>query len=166
MDLWIYFSVALILTFTIPAISPSLQIYYFIPFLVRCFYKKTFAKTLTIALIVGILLDTYFANSRFGLYGVNYFLTTIFLYSLKRHFFEDSFTTLPFMTYFFSVTSSIIQWMLILVLDKHYIPLTSHFILVDFFLMPLLDVLFAVLVTFPLFFFRKPIRKGTDYFLT
>lgn len=166
MNLWIYFVIGLLFTFGMPALFPSLQLFYFIPFLVRACYVRSLSKTLWIALGIGVLLDLYSANSRFGLYATNYFLTTLFIYSLKRNFFEDSFTTLPFMTYFFSVTSVVIQWGLILILDRHYIPLTPSFIISDLFIMPLGDALFAAIIfTLPSLFFGKPVRKGSDYFL-
>lgn len=118
------------------------------------------------ALLIGFLVDLLSAHSRFGLYATNYVITTYFLYGLKKNFFEDNLSTLPFMTFFFSFFSSILHYFLIILLGSQTIPLSFSFILVDFLLMPVLDSLFAFAVfTIPYFLFGKPIRKGSDYFL-
>lgn len=164
--LWIYFFIGLFFTLTMPAIFPSLKFFYFIPFLVRCYYLKPFKSCLWLSIGVGLILDLFSSDQRFGLYACNYFLTTYFLYSYKRHFFEDSITTLPIMTYFFSVLSTAFHWCLLLLIDRYYIPITPPFILTDFLLMPLGEVAFTVAIfTIPTLFFGKPVRRGSDYFL-
>lgn len=145
---------------------PSVKLYYFIPFLIRSFYLKPLNTALIYALFIGFLVDLLSAHSRFGLYATNYVITTYFLYGLKKNFFEDSLSTLPFMTFFFSFFSSILQYFLIILLGSQTIPLSLPFILVDFIFMPALDSLFAfTLFTLPSYVFGKPIRKGSDYFL-
>lgn len=156
----------LLFTIAVPPLFPSVKLYYFIPFLVRCFYLKSLNTALLMALFIGFLVDLFSTHSRFGLYAANYVITTYFLYGLKKNFFEDNLSTLPFMTFFFSLFSSILHYFLIILLSSQTIPLSFAFIFVDFLLMPALDSLFAVSVfTLPAYFFGKPIRKGSDYFL-
>lgn len=165
LELFCYFSVGLLFTLIFPSLF-SFKIYYFIPFLIRCYYLKSWNTSLIMALGIGFITDLFSAHSRFGLYSANYVITTYFLYGLKRNFFEDHLTTLPVMTLFFSILSTWIHYLLILLLDSTSPSLSFSFILVDFLLMPLMDSLFALfLFALPLFFFGKPIKKGTDYFL-
>lgn len=166
-ELIIYFLVGLLFTLAIPALAPSIKLFYFIPFLIRCYYRKSLNTCLFIALMTGLLMDLLSAHSRFGLYSANYVITTYFLYPQKRNFFEDSFTTLPFMTFFFSVLSTVVQVVLMILLDNHTINRSLSFLFVDFLLMPFFDAVYAGLVfALPAFIFGKPIRKGSDYFLS
>ena len=145
---------------------PGVKLYYFIPFLIRAFYLKPLNSALVTALFVGFLVDLLSAHSRFGLYSTNYVITTYFLYGLKKNFFEDNLSTLPFMTFFFSFFSSILQYFLIILLGNQPIPFSLSFALVDFLMMPIFDSLFALIIfTVPTLIFGKPSRKGSDYFL-
>lgn len=166
MSTFIYFSIGLLCTIVMPSLFPSIKLYYFIPFLIRCFYLKPLNSSLKFALCIGLIVDIFSAHSRFGLYSTNYVITTYFLYGLKRNFFEDNFTTLPVMTFFFSLFSTILQYFMLVLLDTHAPSLSLSFILIDFILMPISDSLFALFVfTLPTFLFGKPVKKGSDYFL-
>jgi len=164
---YVSFALGLLFTLCIPPLIPSLKLFYFIPFLIRCIYLKKLGTCLWIACGVGLILDLFSANSRFGLFSANYVLTTYMLYGQKRNFFEDSWSTLPFMTFVFSVLSTLVQILLLLVVDQHIIPLSLHFVFSDLIVMPLLDAVFAFcLFTLPHIFFGKPVRPGNDYFLS
>ena len=85
---------------------------------------------------------------------------------MKKNFFEDSFFTLPSITYIFSALSTCTQLGLLLILNRQVIPISPAFILADL-LMPLADTLFALTVcSLPRLLWGKPVRKGSDYFLT
>jgi hypothetical protein len=72
---------------------------------------------------------------------------------------------MPIMTFFFSLFLTPIYFLLLLILDKPF-ELTPMILAGDFFLMPLLDSAYAIVIyTLPLFLMRKPVRKGSDYFL-
>lgn len=132
----------------------------------RCFYLRSLNTALLMALFIGFLVDLFSAHSRFGLYATNYVIITYFLYGWKKNFFEDHLSTLPFMTFFFSFFSSILHYFLIVLLGTQTIRLSLGFILIDFLLMPALDSLFVFgIFSLPSFFFGKPIKKGSDYFL-
>lgn len=165
-ELWVYFFVGLAATLLMPALYPSLKLFYFIPFLIRSYYLKPLSTCLWFSLLVGLILDLLSANVRFGIYSFNYLLTTYVLYRMKRNFFEDSFIAMPSMTYFFSTISTLIQIVLLLILNRQVIPLSFRFVVTDVFLMPLADTAFTLLVySFPTLLLGKPIRKGSDYFL-
>jgi rod shape-determining protein MreD len=149
-----------------PALFPSFKIFYLIPFLVRSFYVKPLSICIWLAIGVGFLIDLLSTHMRFGLMSLSYALTALLLYRAKKHFFEDRLTTLPIMTFFFSMIAAALQWMLLLILDRHIIPLSFTFILTDWVAMPLLDMAFAAIsFSLPIFLFGKPVRKGSDYFL-
>lgn len=150
-----------------PTLFPAVKLFYFIPLLVRSFYLKPLQTCIWIAFCVGLCLDLLSSHSRFGLYTANYVVTTYILYRVKQNFFEDSFTTLPVLTYFFSLGSTVIQILLLLLLDRHSIHFTPQFIFTDFILMPLCDALFTLCVfSIPQLLFTKPPRKGSDYFIS
>lgn len=160
------FFVGLFFTLATPVFFPSLKLFYFIPFLIRSIYIKPLKSSLWYAFFIGCILDLFSADARFGFFSCNYVTTTYFLYRIKKHFFEDSFTTLPVMTFFFSSISSFLLWGILLILEKHFLPLYPTFLLSDFFFMPLGDAFFAALVfTLPDIIFGKPERKGSDYFM-
>lgn len=164
-ELIIYFSVGLLFTLGMPALFPSVKLFYFIPFLIRCYYRKSLNACLFIALITGLFIDLFSAHSRFGMYSANYVVTTYLLYQQKRNFFEDSYSTLPVMTFLFSLLSTLVQLILMLLLDNSMIRLSFFFLVTDFLLMSFLDAVFAGLVfTLPSFIFGKPTRKGSEYF--
>lgn len=162
----LFFLAGLACTLAVPVFFPSLKLFYFIPFLVRSFYLKPLKTSLWYAFFIGCILDLLSAHMRLGLFAFNYVATTYFLYGVKRHFFEDSLTTLPVMTFFFSVVSSLLQWGALLLFERQLLPLSLQFLLIDFLLMPFGDSLFALLAfTLPIALFGKPTRKGSDYFM-
>lgn len=165
MILWIYFIVGLLFTLSVPTLFPAFKLFYFIPLLIRSLYLKPLKKCIWIAFFIGLLLDLLSAHLRFGLYTANYVLTTYILYRFKQNFFEDNFTTLPALTYFFSLISTLLQIFLLLLLDRHNIHFTSQFIFIDLIIMPLCDSLFTICIfSIPQLLFTKPPRKGSDYF--
>lgn len=166
MILWIYFIIGLFFTLSVPAVLPSVKLFYFIPLLIRSIYLKPLQTCIWIAFYIGLCLDLLSSHSRFGIYTTNYVLTTYILFRVKQNFFEDSFTTLPVLTYFFSLTSTMIQILLLLLLDRYSIHFTSQFIFTDLILMPLYDTIFTFCVfSIPQLLFIKPPRKGSDYFI-
>jgi hypothetical protein len=91
-------------------------------------------------------------------------MALLILTRLKRHFFEDNLSTMPLLVFFFSVAQGIVHLILTTLIERP-IPLSPEFLLGDFFLMPLLDALFATfLFTLPYYYFRKPQRSGQEYF--
>ena len=88
-----------------------------------------------------------------------------FIYQQKRHFFADSLSTLPVMTFLFSSLSSF--FLGILLYNIELINIFSwRWIATDLLLMPLVDAAYAFcLFILPPLLIGKPRRKGKDYFL-
>jgi rod shape-determining protein MreD len=159
------FLAALSLSLFMPVFFPAFRIHYFIPFIIVLFYRKPFIACLWGALACGVILDLLSPHGRIGLYAINYTVASAILYQQKRNFFADSLTTLPIMTFFFSVLSTLIQIILINVFEKTMSVSLSWFFK-DLLFLPFVDTLFAFCVyILPFALFGKPVRKGKDYFM-
>lgn len=158
------FLLCLALFLTVPVIDPQLSLTFFAPFLIIAIYKKPLASCLWIAFICGVILDSLSSFSHFGIYTLDYCLTLFLLYPQKRNFFADNVSTLPIMTFFFSVISTLILAFLIYVVEIKNIT-SLPWVLTDLILMPTFDSLYAFLCfTLPSLFFGQTRRRGKDYF--
>lgn len=155
---------ALLLFLCMPVLLPSLRLFFLVPFLIILFYKRKLSTCLWSSLGCGLIVDL-FSYSRFGMIAFSYVCATWILYRFKRHFFADSLSTLPIMTFLFSSLSIFIQFLLLSTFEKD-IQLSWQWWISDLIVFPLLDALygFAVYIV-PGWLFGKPIRKGRDYFL-
>ena len=89
-------------------------------------------------------MDLLAAHQRFGLWGVNYCMTTYLLYRYKHQFFSDSISTIPLMTAFFGIVSTCIQAFLLIVFEGGiHIDLAGA--VTDFVFMPFFDGIYAYL---------------------
>lgn len=158
------FLFSLFLTLCFPVLFPTYHLIFFSPFLIILFYQSSYLACLWSALLCGIIIDLLSSDMRLGLYGIIFCLTTALLYNQKRNFFADSLSTLPIMTYLFSLIFTIIQALSLYILEKESI-LSWKWILTDLVFMPGLDALYAFIVfILPAIFFGKMPRRGKDYF--
>ncbi|KAF3361644.1 Uncharacterized protein PHSC3_001767 [Chlamydiales bacterium STE3] len=163
-ELFLLFTIAFILTLFSPILFPHLKLLYFIPFIVRLFYVKTYATTLLFSCLCGLILDLFSAHVRFGIHAVSYSLSSALLYSQRRNFFEDSLSTLPGLTFLYSIVNSVIQLLFLIIFEKG-VTISPEFVMIDLLLLPFLDALYAfIFVSIPKLIFGKPIKKGKDYF--
>jgi hypothetical protein len=89
-------------------------------------------------------MDLLESHSRIGFFAVTYWITIGMLYRLKRQFFEDKLSTLPVMTFFFGLFSTVIQAILLNAMGIA-LHLTGQWIVTDLLLYPLVDALYALL---------------------
>jgi rod shape-determining protein MreD len=159
--LLIAFCAALLYLILLPQFFSALKLFYFTPFLIALFYKKTLNTALWAAALCGFIMDLLSSTSHLGIVSLNYVLTTLVLYPQKRHFFADSFSTLPIMTFLFSILSTLLQVILLFLLDT---PLHLSFLWFekDLIVYPLADALYA-LVGFTLLPIM-PRRVEREYF--
>lgn len=158
-------SAGLLCTLFVPLFFPSLHLLFFPAALIYSLYRKPLTKTLWLGFFAGIFLDLLSANVRFGLHALNYVFALYLLEKIKRHFFEDSLTTIPLMTFLFSALSALLQIPLFALLDQP-LPLNFKLFAGDVLIMPAADALFAALLyTLPVWALGKPTRRGQDYFL-
>ncbi len=147
-----------------PVLLPNWKLTVFAPLLIILFYKKNYLACLWWSLVCGAFMDLLASHTQFGLYAVNYCLTTLLIYGLRRNFFADSFSTLPIMTFFFAVCSTLFQGILIYTFEKENV-FSWNWTITDLIYMPSLDALCAFCVfIFPSLLLGKRPRRGKDYF--
>lgn len=158
------FLVSLICFLILPSLFPSFNLYYLIPFIIISFYQKPLLTCLWYALFCGLIIDIFSGSSRLGFTAMNYTLSVFLLYPQKKHFFSDSITTLPIMTFLFSLLSTVFQFMILYSLNKQ--PLVNiKWIASDLLLMSFFDAAFAfTLFVIPGLLIGKRSMKGSDYF--
>ncbi|MEZ5314645.1 MAG: rod shape-determining protein MreD [Chlamydiales bacterium] len=140
---------------------PGFHLSYFAPYLVIAFYRYTRFALLWRAIGCGTIIDIFSATPYFGLNALNYFIISWILYGQKQNFFEDKQSTIPLMTLFFSILSTITSYILFLFFTKTT-TLTFKWFLTDIIIMPFIDATYAYGIS--LFFqitnyFRKFIQQ-------
>lgn len=159
------FILTLLFTLFLPALFPSCRLLFFAPFLVVMYYQKSLSLCLYFSFLCGIILDLL-STSFIGLHALNFCLVTIFLYSRQRNFFSDNLSTLPLMTFFFSLLSTLLDALLIHTFESTF-PFSLKWVFADVFIMPALDASYAfVCFILPFYAFGKRRRRGKDYFLS
>jgi rod shape-determining protein MreD len=140
-------------------ITPGWRLNFLIPGLILTFYKHNFITSLWASFTVGLILDLMAVEIQFGLYAINYCITTWILYRQKRNFFEDYLSTIPVMTFFFSVISTSIQLVLLQAFGNG-IPISWQWMACDMVVMPACDALYAfAFFTLPLFASKFRLRQ-------
>lgn len=159
------FLLCLTATLFIPVIQPSFRLQFFSSFLIIAYYKKSFVHCLWLSLICGFIIDLLASQPRIGMHALDYCLTTLALYNQRKNFFADSLTTLPLMTFFFSVLSTLIFVFLGYMMELN-INLYWSWVLTDLLILPAGDgfAAFLFFIVPPLLIGKKP-KKGKDYFL-
>ncbi|MDF2549230.1 MAG: mreD [Chlamydiales bacterium] len=123
----------------------NLRLSYFTPLIIIAYYQKEFSTSLWISLLIGLSIDLYSSEMPFGFFALSYTLSSWMLYGQKQTFFEDSFSTLPIMTFSFSVLSTLLTVSFSYLLSKP-LNLSFDFFLADLLIMPLCDALYAFFV--------------------
>lgn len=157
-----FFFYTLTLALALPVFLPQFHLMYFAPFLVASFYRNSKIQSLWLAVFCGFMIDLFSAQTRLGFYALTYFFTVELLYAQQRHFFEDRLSTLPIMTFLFTLLSTLIQVSLLYVFDTGII-LSGEWMRNDLILNPLYDAIYAVLAfTLPTsLFFRRKYRPSS-----
>lgn len=140
------FLIAGLLAFIVPSFISNIEISFFVPPLVIAFYIISYAKAAWLSLLCGLILDAVQLLPRFGFLGSTYLATCLLIYPLRVYFFRDAFSTLPIMTFIFSVTATLIQAVSANLFDLPAFSLNLHWLISDAFIMPLLDAAYAVTI--------------------
>jgi rod shape-determining protein MreD len=157
---------SLLLTLIFPVLFPAARLHFFAPFLIVACYQRTLSYCLWLAFMCGVLLDLLSSYVHFGLHAFDFCLALAIVYTQRRNFFADSLTTLPLMTFFFSVVSTLIMALLLNNIEMQHI-FSQKWLFTDLFIMPVIDSLYAfVCFVLPSLLFGKQRRKGKDYFLS
>jgi rod shape-determining protein MreD len=155
-----FFLYTLFLSLTIPLFFPSLRLLFFAPFLVFCFYHHSKKTCLWLAFLCGLFVDLLSSYMRLGIYALNYCLTVQLLYSQKRHFFQDSRSTLPILTYLFALLSTCLHASLLYSFGKE-VGLSWEWIKTDLLGMPIRDAIYTTIAfTFPSMLFNQVSKRS------
>lgn len=138
----LFFFYALFLALTLPSLMPNVHLIYFAPFLILTYYNKSKFFSMWMSFLCGFLIDLLAFKTRLGIYPLSYCLSTWILYPQKQHFFEDSLSTLPIMTFLFSILSTLIQIVLNNLFGQQ-ISFSLDLVFHDLIGMPLLDAFYA-----------------------
>jgi rod shape-determining protein MreD len=139
------FLLALLFTLLGPIFFPKWHLFYFAPYIVISYYQCSRIAALWRSYMCGLILDLLSSAPFFGFSSLNYCLVSLALYSQKRNFFEDKLSTLPLMTFLFSLLSTLITLILSLFFG-HHLRLTWQWPATDLLFMPLADALYASLL--------------------
>ncbi len=145
--LWFPFFLALFFAAFGTVFFPQFRLIAFAPFLAILYSRTSFLSSLWLAALSGLCIDLFCSQSRFGLYALNYTMTTFILYKHKRHFFEDKPIALSCFTALISCLSTLVQLCLSSVFDQE-IPFTWKLAASDLLVMPCIDALFAYVCFF------------------
>ncbi len=121
---------------------PWVHLFAFSPFLALLYYKTSFAKSLWIASLCGIVIDLLSSEFRFGVHSLNYCLITLLLYQQKKHFVEERSLALSLFTLLISAASTLVQFFLISIFDRA-LPFSGKLLITDLVIMPLADATYA-----------------------
>jgi len=153
------FTFSFLLTLFFPVIFPSVRMLFFAPVIIIAIYAKPFSVVLWFAIFCGFILDLLSANMRMGIQELLFMLSTIAIYPFRKQFFADSLSTLPLMTFLFSVAYTILSFIVL-----KPAPLSLSWLASDFILMPLMDASYSFIVFIVPYLLsgQKP-KRGRDY---
>lgn len=164
-NLWLVFSACLATLLILPIFFPYLRLQYFVPFLIILIYQKSLIRSLWGSLGCGLFLDLLSVQGHLGLHALTFTACTAILYRQRRHFFADSPSTLPLMTFFYATLATVIELLLLSIFEQPP-HLSKLGVVTDLIVMPIGDALFGfVLFILPFYLFGSPIRRGKDYFM-
>jgi len=123
---------------------PSFRLIVFAPFLAIVFQQKSFLYSLWMAAFVGLIVDLFNTEFRFGLFSLSYILTTLGSYREKRRFFEESLLTLPLYTTLISFVFSVVTFCLITFFHQR-LSFNISVLFTNFLILPLVDGLYGFL---------------------
>lgn len=142
--LWVFLCLASLFLWTGTALFPYFRVWPFAPFLAILFHRTTFIQALWGSFFCGLSMDLTSSQFPFGLLALSHSITTLFLYSQKKHFFEDKIIAFSLYSALISLflSSSLI---LFSSLSEKQIPLTPSLFFSDLLVMPFLDAFYALL---------------------
>lgn len=143
--------------FFLPIALPGIPLQIFVPLLVWTFYRYSRIESLYFAVVAGLLCDLLSSTQHMGLYTASYLLSSHVLYPCSTLFFEGNLWTLPLLTFFFSIISSIC-YLFFYAFFEGSITLTWQWFFCDMLVLPSCDFLYALL-WFEITNFLPPLLK-------
>ena len=151
----IAFLLSFIAFFIFDIFFPRLHLTYFAPFLIITYYEKDKTSALWLSLVCGLIIDCLSSQAYFGIFALNYCLTTMLIYEFKPFFFEDAITTIPVMTSCFCFFSTILHFILLHIFDIGF-TMTWKWLAIDAIMMSIVDGLYGLaLFVIPFLFIKR-----------
>jgi rod shape-determining protein MreD len=133
---------AYVLTLFNTALFPFFAIRPFLPLLLLILYTFPQLRSMQIAAFYGLSLDLVCFETPFGTYCVIFTIVMGLLYGQKRTFFEDHPTTIPILSFEFSILLSVVEFGMFTLVGKGF-SLSWSWAILDLGVYGLLDALFA-----------------------
>lgn len=163
--LWPYVLVSLLFILLLPVFYPAARLSFLVPCIVVLFYQKRLIVCLWASFMAGFLLDLFSSATFFGLHVTSLCLATAFIYPQKRHFFADSLSTLPILTFLMTVLSTVLQVAFMHIFQSGA-AIGAPWFFTNILAMPLFDSAYAFcLFLLPSLLLGKPRRHGKEFFL-
>lgn len=143
------------LVLILPLFFPYQHILYFAPFLVLCFYRYSLIGCLWWSILCGFFVDLFSADTRIGVYALNYSITTYLLYRFKMNLFEEHVRTLPVLTSAYACLSMGIQGIIFFTIGKS-ITIAHGWFVNDLLVIPLQSAIYSFAA------FSVPLLIGTN----
>lgn len=160
----IAFLITLFITVLLPVWFPIWNVQLFPSFLVILMYKRGLLVCLWCACACGLLLDLMSSTSHLGLIATSYAAAVAVLHRQRYIFFSDRISTLPLMTFFFSMLATIFLVGASYLFESRF-PLSWNWAFTDLIVMPAVDAFCGfVLFVVPSLVFGRPQLRGKDYF--
>ena len=133
------------ISFFLLLFCPGLPLLFFASYLVACSYRYQLVPTLWRALLVSLLVNLFSSSEAFGLLPLSTCLAVLLLSMHLRSFFADKWTTLPLMTYLFSLYVSLFTFLLMPFFGAPF-SLSLRVLVTEILIAPLFDTLLAGIV--------------------
>ena len=131
----------------------NMRLMAFAPFLAIVFTRRQWIPSLWISFLTGLVMDLLSYDYPFGFHGIIYSLATVLVYRYKRFFVEKA-VGLASLTILVSLVTTGVQTVMMQILGIQIFFKGSAWV-IDFFLMALLDGLYAFLwFSCPLFLYN------------
>lgn len=158
------FAAVLAIALAGPIWMPKFRLAYFSPFLVVLCYQYNLSKCIWGAFFCGLFVDLLSAQSTFGIFAVNYILSMLVVYKQRLNFFGDRQSTLPIMTFIFSVSSGLFHCIFLIILDVGVL-VSLKTIFNDLAFFPLCNAAYAYAIfVLPWALLGPAPKRGSDYF--
>lgn len=158
------FLIALAATIFFPIFLPSVHLLFFLPYFVGCCYRLTRLQSTMRAFCCGLIIDFLSSASRFGLYTLASTFAVLLCYGFRQQFFEEKLSTLPLMTFIFSICFSALDAILSLTLSSDFV-LCGRWLFTDLFEMAIGDALYALVLFALPFQLTRQISRMRQYAL-
>ncbi len=153
---------SLFMTLIVPNVFVSLRLLFVVPPCIFALYIFSSKNALWTAFLLGCFLDAIQYTPLFGMLGLCFLLTQIFLLRLRQFFFQDLLSTLFILTFLFSSISTLLKGVFILLLGFSN-PFTISWILSDVLFMPCVDAIYAfICFSMPITWLQRRRMRGGE----